>query len=173
MKKANVFNIERFATEDGAGIRTVVFLKGCILKCKWCANPESQAFKREIIFNAVLCSGCSKCVEVCPVNAISYKEGFGLITNQDICTGCLKCVDSCCYGARSAAGTEYTAEELYKIISRDIDFYKMSDGGVTFSGGEPFFQSEVINQIAGMLKKDGVTTLVETCGHVSLKNIQE
>jgi pyruvate formate lyase activating enzyme len=170
---ANVFNIERFATEDGPGIRTVVFLKGCSLRCKWCANPESQSAHPEIMFSERLCVNCGKCLRDCPQEAITLKEGFGYISSMTKCTLCMKCIDNCYADARSVMGKDYTIEELLDEVLRDKQYYQMSGGGVTFSGGEPFLQSEVIEEAGGSLKPYGITTLVETCGHVPLEKIKQ
>jgi pyruvate formate lyase activating enzyme len=173
MEKANVFNIERYATEDGKGIRTVIFMKGCAMKCKWCANPESQLFQREIILNKRLCRECGKCAIGCPNQAITWEENFGYITDSKKCSGCMKCVEECFYDARSVAGTEYTKKELYDLVMKDYEYYKMSNGGITFSGGEPLFQSKFIQDFAKQLRMEGITVLIETCGQVALENIQD
>ena len=169
----NVLNIERYGTEDGPGIRTVVFLKGCKLRCKWCANPESQLFTSQILLKVETCVGCGRCKEVCPNNAIEFKEGYGYITNMDTCNLCGICVDSCYYSAREIMGIKYTEDSLLKEILKDENYFKSTGGGVTFSGGEPLFQASLIRNIAIEMKKRGYNTLVETCGHVPLSNIKE
>lgn len=169
----NVLNIERYGTEDGPGIRTVVFLKGCNLRCKWCANPESQLFSSQILLKEEACIGCGRCKDVCPNNAIEFKEGFGYISNMDKCDVCGICVDSCYFSAREIMGIEYTQESLLEEILKDEKYFKSTGGGVTFSGGEPLFHSAMIRNIAIELKKRGFNTLIETCGHVPLAHIQE
>ena len=170
--RANVFNIERYATEDGPGIRTVVFLKGCTLRCRWCANPESQEFKPENFLNINTCINCGKCQSICPNNAISFKEGYGYITNQTKCTACLQCVESCLMDSRKIMGTYYENNELLDEILKDEQYFKKSGGGVTFSGGEPFYYPDVIRFIADQMHKRKYTTLVETCGDVPQAYIQ-
>ncbi|NLJ98613.1 MAG: glycyl-radical enzyme activating protein [Tissierellia bacterium] len=173
MKKGRIFNIERFATEDGPGIRTVVFLKGCGLRCKWCANPESQSFEKEVLFNSRRCIGCERCIKVCGENAIRYIEEYGYITNPDLCIHCEKCIDNCYTNARTMMGKEYTTEELIEELLRDKEYYHMSGGGITFSGGEPLFYSSFIRECAEILKEHNITTLIETCGHIDIDNIKE
>lgn len=172
MKSATIFNIERFATEDGPGIRTVVFLKGCALRCKWCANPESQLFEKQIMFNSNICVGCGKCIEICPNKAIKYIEDYGFITQKDACDFCLKCVDNCYQNARTLMGTEYTVDELVKEVLKDESYYKKSNGGVTFSGGEPLFYHEFIAEFSKQMREKGISVFVETCGHVPLDNVK-
>lgn len=169
----NVLNIERYGTSDGPGIRTVVFFKGCNLRCKWCANPESQLFSSQIILKTEVCKNCGKCKYICPNNAIDFKEGYGFITNNDKCDICGLCVENCFYSAREIMGITYTQEALLEEILKDEKYFKSTGGGVTFSGGEPLFYSAVIRNIAIELKKKGYSTLIETCGHVPLINIQE
>ncbi len=171
--KINVFNIERFGIEDGPGIRTVVFLKGCYLNCKWCANPESQDFKSEILVKSNICISCEKCVDICPTNAIEYKDGFGYISDKTKCNLCQKCIDVCPVGAREIVGESYSESELISQILKDEQYFNTSGGGVTFTGGEPLVYSKNIRNIAKILKERGINTLVETCGFISLKNIIE
>ena len=170
--KATIINIERSGIEDGPGIRTVIFFKGCALRCKWCANPESQLFEKQIMFNSNVCTGCRKCLDICPEKCIENLEGYGFITTGRECDQCGICVENCYANARTIVGIDYTVDEVIEEVLKDEQYYKMSGGGVTFSGGEPFFQSEFINECALKLKKHEISVLVETCGHVPLKNIQ-
>lgn len=168
----SVFNIERYAIEDGPGIRTVVFLKGCALRCLWCANPESQSFEREILLNANACVGCGRCMEVCPKRHIEHLDRLGFITTDNNCGNCDICVDACYSNARQIMGIEYSPEQLFAIIRRDAPYYQMSGGGVTFSGGEPLFQIDFIEACKRILKKENIPVLIETCGHVPLENVK-
>lgn len=173
MTKARIFNIERFATEDGKGIRTVVFLKGCDLRCLWCANPESQSFSKEVIFNSNLCINCGKCIDNCKYNAISFIREYGYITNTDLCTGCGACVDGCYQNARTLAGEDYTVEALVEQLLKDKEYFYKSNGGITFSGGEPLMYSTFIKECILLLKEYKITSLVETCGYIELDKIKE
>lgn len=166
MGKGTVFNIERYATEDGKGIRTVVFLKGCQLRCRWCANPESQLFLPEILVTVATCAECGKCKDLCPEQAITYRQGFGYITDMAKCSRCELCVQSCFMDARRVMGKTYQTEELMEILLKDEQYYRMSGGGITFSGGEPLFQVEFIEEIAEEIHKKGYNILIETCGQV-------
>lgn len=173
MNTARVFNIERFATEDGPGIRMVVFLKGCSMRCRWCANPESQKFKKEILYNSRVCINCGKCINVCKQKAIKLIDYYGYITNGDLCNHCEACIDNCYANARSIMGVDYTVDELIGELLKDKQYYHKSGGGITFSGGEPFFHSLFIKQCSELLKQENITTLVETCGYVELDRIKE
>lgn len=173
METCNVFNVERYATEDGPGIRTVVFLKGCNLGCKWCSNPESQKKSPQILHKPNSCINCGKCLAICPVGAISYKSGFGFVTDENSCIFCKKCVNECYYDARQVMGTPMNEEELFHEILKDEQYFKMSGGGLTFSGGEPLMYSKSIKQIAIWMKERGYSTLVETCGQIGLHHIKE
>lgn len=172
-RKAFVFNIERFATEDGKGIRTVVFLKGCTLHCEWCANPESLSLKPVVLFNENLCKGCDTCRTCCPENAIRVDETYGLISDPAKCISCGKCIDACLHNARTMCGEYMTQDELMDILLKDKEFYRMSGGGITFSGGEPLLQSLFIRDVTLELKTHDIPVLVETCGHILRKNIDD
>lgn len=172
MEKARIFNIERCATEDGPGIRTTVFLKGCNLRCKWCANPESQSFKPEILFKEIKCIGCGKCINSCPQQAIKNMPGYGMITDSDKCKLCGTCIDGCYADARVRQGTDYTVEELMEVLGRDEHYYLASGGGITFSGGEPLMYSKFIHACARKIRKRGWNILIETCGQVPQENIE-
>lgn len=167
-----VYNIERFATEDGHGIRTVVFFKGCRLSCKWCANPESQSMKSQILVKTNACTGCGTCAALCPRQAIHYREGYGYITNGKQCSLCGACIRGCCADAREMLGREYTEEELLQEIVRDRQYYRMSEGGVTFSGGEPLLFYPAICSLADQIRAEGYNTLVETCGYVPRRAVE-
>ncbi|GHV62227.1 glycyl-radical enzyme activating protein [Spirochaetia bacterium] len=170
--RAKVFNIERFATEDGPGIRTVIFLKGCALRCRWCANPESQSFDSQILFNGNMCTSCARCVEVCPRKGIEYYQDFGFITTNAECDLCGTCVKNCFFNARTISGEWYTREKLASEVLRDEGYYRQSGGGITFSGGEPLFYHSFIREFALLMKKRGIGSLIETCGHVPLEYLQ-
>jgi len=161
-----VFDIERYATKDGPGIRTVVFLKGCNLQCEWCQNPESQNMNVEILFDKNKCRGCGRCVSACPVNAIYFEENSGLSIDKEKCINCGKCIESCFYGARQITGKEYTVAELMDKISKDKPFFDKSGGGVTFSGGEPLLQGEFLREIISECKKQNIHVAIETAGKV-------
>lgn len=173
MGVCNVFNIERFATEDGRGIRTVVFLKGCSLRCRWCANPESQRAGAEVLVKTNVCINCARCSVLCPEKAISYMEGYGFITDQSKCRQCGVCIRECYADAREMMGRKYNEEELLTEILKDRQYYGMSGGGVTFSGGEPLYYSEIIGTVGEQIHRRGYNTLVETCGHVPQKALED
>jgi pyruvate formate lyase activating enzyme len=169
---ARVFNIERFSGEDGPGIRTVVFLKGCALRCLWCANPESQRFEPEILFLINACEACGRCETLCPRGAIKHLPDFGFISEGGACLRCGECVKHCYANARSVAGVDCGLEELKTAVLRDEKYYLKSGGGVTLSGGEPLFYHAFIRAFFEEMRERGIGTLVETCGHVPLRNIQ-
>ena len=158
----NIFDIERYATKDGPGIRTVLFFKGCNLRCSWCQNPESQSSKQQVMYYQSQCSDCGRCLESCPENAISIIDGHGYITDHKLCSRCGKCVDVCFYDARKMVGQEYTIEEVMESILADKSFYEESGGGVTFSGGEPLLYSAEVREIALRCHAEGVRTAIET-----------
>lgn len=159
-----VFDIQRFSVHDGHGIRTLVFLKGCPLKCRWCSNPESQSTKPQIGFFEEKCSSCLQCVGVCP-----YGEEFKINHKIDWekCNGCLKCVGTCLYDARVPYGKKMTVIEVVDIVKRDMTFYKKSSGGVTLGGGEATFQPAFAEQILKSCQEAGIHTAMETCGYTS------
>jgi pyruvate formate lyase activating enzyme len=169
MDKGIVFDIQRYSIHDGPGIRTTVFLKGCPLKCLWCSNPESQSQNPEIMFERSRCTGCGRCVEVCPHSA-NLKEDGGTKLLRSSCHACGECVSACPNGARQLAGKEKGIEEILREIERDAVFYKNSGGGVTLSGGEPMSQPEFVGALLKRCKERGLHTVLDSCGHTPLEN---
>ncbi len=161
--KGIIFNIERYALEDGPGIRTVVFMKGCPLRCEWCANPESQAKKPQVIYFPNKCSLCGRCIEKCPAGAVRYDDKYGIYTDFSKCGLCGECISACFYGAREFAGMEMSVDEVMSEVLKDRDFYDESGGGVTFSGGEPLLQSGFLTELIKACKAEKLHTAVETC----------
>ncbi len=155
--KGNVFNIQKFSVHDGPGIRTTVFLKGCPLSCKWCHNPESISPKPVLAFYSFRCKGCGKCIAACPSGAL--KNG---VFDRSLCAGCGKCAKACLYGARELFGYEATAGQVMEKVLEDEIFYQTSGGGMTISGGEPFFQPDFTLALLSAAKKAGLHTAVET-----------
>jgi len=159
-----VVDIQRYAVHDGPGIRTVVFLKGCPLRCAWCHNPDAIDPRPEIAFVAARCIGCGACFDVCPCDAIRLGDDRRI--DRDRCDGCLLCVDECMPGALSQVGETYTVDRLLAQVLRDLPFYAESGGGVTLSGGEPLLQHRFAAAFLAAAKRAGLHTVIETCGHV-------
>jgi len=160
-----IFNIQKFSIHDGPGIRTTVFFKGCPLRCKWCANPESICSDQQILWDRAQCVLCGDCVRACPVRTIVV-DGEAVRVNHDKCTGCGKCVQVCPKGALSLSGKGYGIEEVLEACLQDRDFYAESGGGVTLSGGEAMMQSAFVLEVLLRLRGLGIHTAMETNGFV-------
>lgn len=156
-----VFNIQKFSIHDGYGIRTLVFMKGCPLKCLWCSNPESQRYPQEIMFVRKNCIGCGKCVELCPNGCIDPKD-FSI--DRDRCIFCGTCVKYCYANAKKLVGREMSIYDVLEEIEKDWVFYRNSEGGVTIGGGEPTAQPEFVSTLLQQCKKLDLHTAIETCG---------
>lgn len=154
--KAIITDIQRFSVHDGPGIRTVVFVKGCPLRCVWCQNPETQNKRPELMIDQTLCIGCGNCEKACEYNAVNNKEK---------CILCGKCAENCYTGSRRIVGKVYTAEEVFEKVIRDEVFFKNSGGGVTISGGEATLYGGFCCELFGKIKNHGLTTAVETTGY--------
>lgn len=157
-----IFEIKGNSLDDGPGIRTVVFFKGCPLSCAWCHNPESKRRERELSFDKKKCVACDACIALCPAKALARENPFFI--NRERCTLCLDCVGICPSGALSAVGTAMTVDEIVRIVEKDIPFFKNSGGGVTLSGGEPTLFMDFTARLAAELRGKGVSVLLETCG---------
>lgn len=167
---ARYFDLQRYAVHDGPGIRTLVFLKGCPLRCAWCANPESQSFGPELRHRQSRCSVCLLCAAACQRQAIAPAEDRDqpLIIARTRCEACgAACVEACPQDALERVGLELDVGELVARIAADVDFYRNSGGGVTFSGGEPFAQPQTLHQLLKECAERGIHRAVETCGHVA------
>lgn len=165
--EGNVFNIQRYSIHDGRGIRTIVFLKGCPLRCKWCSNPESQIAASSLFYSSAKCIKCHTCVAKCPNHEITANEDGSLNIDWEACAHSdLSWVDNCPTGALSIKGRIYTVDEVIKEIRKDAPFYE-GEGGVTFSGGEPLLQAEFVKAVAEKCLAEGITTAMETAGNVS------
>lgn len=161
-----VTEIQRFCMHDGPGIRTVVFMKGCPLRCEWCHNPETQSAKQEIMYYQAKCIGCGACAGACPNGCHSFNEtpeGAAHRFDRENCITCGKCVDACPAGALENACREMSADEVLGTVIRDRAFYG-AEGGVTLSGGEPLMQAEDAISLLRKCKTAGIGTAVETCG---------
>lgn len=151
-----ITDIQRFCMHDGPGIRTTVFFKGCPLHCEWCHNPETQSSKKELLFYRSKCIGCGSC-DNC---------------KKEECCVCGECAKNCPTGAREVVGKEYTVQEVYNQIQKDIAFYS-ENGGVTFSGGECMMQINSLTKILKMCKENGIHTAVDTAGFVPFENFEK
>lgn len=169
-----VFNIQKFSVNDGPGIRTIVFLKGCPLRCKWCSNPESQNKEFQLMYNNQNCIECYKCVQTCGKYAIEKNNsGKKLKINRNICDDCGKCVEKCYSEALVMSGKNMTIEEVIKEVKKDSAQFRRSKGGLTISGGEPLMQEEFTKQLLIEAKRNGINTAIETTGYGNEKFIEE
>jgi len=158
-----VLEIKGNSLDDGPGIRSVVFFKGCPLSCIWCHNPESKRVKAEISYDRAICIGCGTCVRKCPRSALNPSNPD--FVDRERCGLCFDCVSSCPAKAITRVGIEMTQEELLKKLLSDKPFYDISGGGVTLSGGEASLFTEWVGGLAKMLRDNGVRVLIETCGY--------
>lgn len=158
-----VFNIQKFSVNDGPGIRTVVFLKGCPLRCQWCANPESQSVRPQMLWDAKKCLHCENCVAVCPFDAVSA-QGDRIHVDPKLCQSCGMCVQGCPVEALSLSGEKKTLQEVMDVVMQDLPFYEESGGGITLSGGEMLMQPEFAYELLTAAKEEGLSTCVETTG---------
>lgn len=160
-----ILDIQKLSTEDGPGIRTTVFFKGCNLRCAWCHNPESIPSKAEAVWVKARCIGCGCCVTACPEGARALTE-VGAVVDADKCTGCLTCAEACPTGAVERKGVEYTVDALAAELLKDKAYFDKSGGGVTASGGEPLLQAQFVRALFDMLKTQGVHTALDTAANV-------
>ncbi|MDR1192619.1 MAG: glycyl-radical enzyme activating protein [Peptococcaceae bacterium] len=158
-----IFDIQRFSLHDGRGIRTLVFTKGCPLRCRWCSNPEGLSPARQIMDDHSKCIGCGACARVCPRGAIRLEAGFP-ISRAD-CDGCGRCAESCPAGAKTICGQLKTVDEILAIAERDRPFYTHSGGGITLGGGEILSQPAFVWEILRRCGQRGVSAAVETSGY--------
>lgn len=172
-RKATVFNIQKYNTYDGPGVRTLVFFKGCPLRCKWCANPEGLQKKYQVMFKSNSCIDCGACVSVCPVGIHTIsKDTHKHEVNRNIdCLGCGKCVEACNAKALTIVGEAKTISELMEVIEEDRTFYEVSGGGVTLGGGEVTMQPEAAISLLQACKQEGINTAIETCGYTKMETI--
>jgi pyruvate formate lyase activating enzyme len=167
-----VFNIQRYSTQDGPGIRTVVFLKGCTLRCWWCSNPESQRAHPEVAHSDSLCNLCQLCVSSCKTGAIMVNNR-GVHINRKLCTNCGACADVCPLQAIKVYGKEMTVKEVLQEVEKDRGYFQNSGGGVTASGGEPLCQPDFVADLFKSCLDKGIHTALDTCGCVSTDALEE
>ena len=166
----NIWKIDHFATHDGPGIRTTVYLKGCPLKCIWCSNPEGQTRDPNLVCTQIKCFGCGLCIEKCPTKAIEFTKHDGipndyLQINRAKCNLCGECVLVCSTKALEIWGKKYSIPELLHILEKDRPIHRKSGGGVTLTGGEPLFQPESVVELVELCCKRGIHTVMETCAY--------
>lgn len=165
-----IFDIKRYAISDGPGIRIAIYFKGCPLRCAWCHNPESQSPKVQKLYTASKCIGAQDCIEVCPEDALTLTRD-GIVTDYEKCTLCGKCAEACPTKAIEMSGKLYGVEELMQIIERERVHIEHSDGGVTFSGGEPLTHPDFLIDMLKACKQKGLHCAVDTCGFAPVETL--
>jgi pyruvate formate lyase activating enzyme len=157
------FNVQRFSTEDGPGIRTTVFFKGCPLRCTWCHNPEGLSPRPELMWFDVRCIGVRDCLRACPVDALELTSQ-GMRIDRELCDACGACTEACPAGALEVIGRTWTPEALLAEVQKDAVFFETSGGGVTFSGGEPMAQADFVLELGRLCREVGLHVALDTCG---------
>ena len=172
-----VFNIQKFSVHDGPGIRTIVFFKGCSMRCWWCSNPESQNFEPEMAYNNRRCLGlsqCVRCVEACTAGAITKDENDKVSIDRSRCEGCPRyCADACPAQSIITYGETKSVEEVLSVVEQDSMFYARSSGGMTLSGGEPLLQHGFMLALLREAKRRRVNTSMETCGLAPWEHLRD
>ncbi len=163
MNQPLIFDIKRYAINDGPGIRITIFFKGCPLKCAWCHNPESQSPEQQKLYTASRCIGARDCIDVCSNNALTLTPE-GITTDWERCNLCGKCADACPAKAIEMSGRFYSTQELLQIIEKERVYFEQSGGGVTISGGEPLMFPEYLIELLALCKQAGIHTAVDTSG---------
>lgn len=167
-----IFDVKRYAINDGPGIRVTLFLKGCPLSCRWCHNPESISPDAQKMYSKSKCIGCGECVETCPVEACELTAD-GIVTNDNICLRCGQCAETCPATATEMSGRYESVPELLKIIENERPFFDQSGGGVTFSGGEPLLYPEFLTEILDACGQLQIHRTIDTSGLTSKRNLLE
>lgn len=167
-----IFNVQKYCIHDGPGIRTLVFLKGCPLRCAWCSNPESQEYKPEIGYKQSVCLHCQKCVNICPQKALSFVDNK-LVIDKTLCELCGICVGNCPAKALVCYGEEMSVKEVIDKVEQDSIFYARSGGGMTLSGGEPLFQEKFSLALLQEAYDRRIHRAIETCGFANQDTILE
>ncbi len=163
--KGNILNIERYHYTDGNGIRIMVFMKGCNLRCLWCSNPESQRYNPQLAFNKNKCVNCGRCLTQCPQQAI-YIDGREVCMDYSLCRNCGRCVNACYSDARILYGKEMSVDEVMTEILKERNYFVRSKGGVTFSGGEAALQADFVRECSRRCRLEYINTAIETAGAV-------
>lgn len=166
-----ILHLQRLSTEDGPGIRTTVFFKGCPLRCAWCHNPESLLPKAQVQWYAARCLDCRTCLQTCPNGNLEMAPD-GLHIDRERCQGCGKCAEACPANALELLGREVTVAELLGELLKDRAYYEKSGGGVTLSGGEPTLQPAFVEALLRALKAEGIHTALDTCGLCSPRTLE-
>lgn len=167
-----VFDIKHYAINDGPGIRTTVFLKGCPLSCAWCHNPESRSPKIQKMYSVEKCIGCQQCVELCPHDACTLTPE-GIVTDPERCIVCGICADNCPTKATEMSGRPETVENIMAILEKEIVFFDQSGGGVTFSGGEPLMFPKFLIMLLDACGEKAIHRTVDTSGFAKTETILE
>jgi len=161
--QATLFNVQRFSTEDGPGIRTTLFFKGCPLRCPWCHNPEGLRRQPEIVRCEVDCVGCGDCLKACPNGALE-RRGDAIALAREKCKACGACVEACGPAAIERVGRSWTSAELLAEVLKDRTFYETSSGGITLSGGEPLLWHSFLREFLPAAREAGLHVALDTCG---------
>jgi len=166
MNPGLTFNVQRFSTEDGPGIRTTVFFKGCSLRCVWCHNPEGLRPQADLVWYDVRCIGARDCLTACPENALEL-TAQGMRIDRQHCPVCGACAQACPSAALEVIGRNWTVDELLLELLKDQAFYETSAGGITCSGGEPMLQVDFLSELLPRCREAGLHVALDTCGAVS------
>lgn len=161
-----IFNIQRFSVHDGPGVRDVIFMKGCPLRCKWCSNPESQSVAFQLAYSSTKCIGCGMCVAICPNYALKKNDKNKIEIDRDKCESCFTCAKACCSQAMHIFGERVTVEDVFNRTQNQAGAWRTGNG-ITVSGGEPLMQYEFVSALLKYFKESYVSTAIETTGYAS------